>query len=405
MKIRKILGIISAFAVTAAFGGCSSTEQHSLPDSFSITNNDPSDADASSEEETSSEPEEPKDIVVSFTALGDNIAHAPNYNQAHERAVANGGDGYDFGYAYAEVEDMFSRKDVTVLNQETLICGDGWKITSYPMFNSPKELGLHMRDIGVDVFTIANNHCLDKGEEGLRDCLNFYDENNLLRVGAYLNKEDRSNIRTIERNGLTISFLSYTESLNGLKLPSGSELEIGMYDMDVILEEVAKAKEISDICVVSLHWGTENRGAQEEYQEIAAKKLAEAGVDVIIGNHPHVLREIEVLDNSDGSQTIVAYSLGNLISAQLESYNLIGGILDFDVVVPADGSGTKIENVEFTPVITHYDWGIKNVRLIKFSDYTPELAKNHGVNDYEPFSYVLIQEYLERRDLVKWIKS
>lgn len=348
--------------------------------------------------ETETEPvteSEPKERKVTFTALGDNLIHSSIYKQASWRTEGN---GYDFFPAYAGTADLFGKADITVLNQETLICGGQYEPSTYPRFNSPPELGECMREMGVDVFTIANNHTLDKGTEGLSACLDYYDANEMIRVGAYRDEKDRADIRTMEVNGVTVSFLSYTEYLNGLSLPDDTELNIGMYDMETMKREIAAAKEISDICCVSLHWGVENSTEVQRYQRQDAVELAEAGADIIIGNHPHVLREIETFDNSDGGQTICAYSLGNLISAQSVGTNLIGGVLNFTVTL-AEGSEPKIEDTEFIPIVTHYDKGYANVRLYKLSDYSPELADMHGVKSNSRFDYDYIVWYLESKGL------
>lgn len=335
--------------------------------------------------------------TVTFTALGDNLIHSSIYNQAARRAEGN---GYDFEYAYAGAADLLDKADITVLNQETLICNDIFEPSTYPCFNSPTALGDYMAELGVDVFTIANNHTLDKGVKGLSACLDYYDERGMVRVGAYRDQEDRDNIRIVEKDGVKVAFLCYTESLNGLSLPGDTELQIGRFDKETIIKEINAAEEISDICVVSLHWGAENSGVVEDYQRAAAKEFAEAGADVIIGNHPHVLREIEVIETSDGGQTLCAYSLGNFISAQSVGTNLIGGVLNFGVTVE-EGKENVICDMEFVPVITHYDGNFSNIRLYKLSDYTPEMANSHGVRNMSKFSYDYITEYLESKGLIE----
>ena len=299
--------------------------------------------------------------TVTFTALGDNLIHSSIYKQAARRAEGN---GYDFEYAYAGAADLLDRTDITVLNQETLICNDKYEPSTYPRFNSPTALGDYMAELGVDVFTIANNHTLDMGTDGLSICLDYYDERGMIRVGAYRNEEDMENIRILEKDGVKVSFLCYTESLNGLSLPADSPLIIGRYDRDTVINDIKRAKEISDICIVSLHWGLENSGTVEDYQRDAAK----------------------------------AYSLGNFISAQSVGTNLIGGVLDFGVTVE-DGAGNVICDEEFTPIVTHYDGNFSNVRLYKLSDYTPEMAMSHGVRANSRFDYDYIIEYLTGKGL------
>lgn len=337
---------------------------------------------------------------VSFTAVGDNLIHSSIYKQAAQRS-ADG--GYDFTFAYEQAADLISSADIAVINQETLICNDQFAPSTYPCFNSPVALGDHMLSLGFDVFTIANNHTLDKGTDGLNACLDYWESReNAVAAGAYRNAEDKSRIRTNEVNGVTFSYLSYTESLNGLRLPADSPLIIGdANSIDSIISDIEAAEQVSDVCVVALHWGVENSDVISDHQRSYAKLLAEAGADIIIGNHPHVLRDIEFIPRDDGSQALCAYSLGNFISAQSVSQNLIGGVLQFNVSAYVSETEETheqpvISDVRLIPIVTHYDQGYADVRIYKLSDYTPELASSHGVNRYTPMSYDYIISVLEK---------
>ena len=332
--------------------------------------------------------------TITFAATGDNLIHSSIYNQAHRRSETG---GYDFIFPYRNVTDLISEADVAVINQETLICNDKYEPSTYPCFNSPTALGDHMIDIGFDVFTIANNHTLDKGTDGLNACLDYWQSKDVTVAGAYRNAEDKDNIRTAEVNGIVFSYLSYTVSLNGLSLPAGSELIIGdANDIVGVIADIKAAEEISDVCVVSLHWGVENSDVISEYQRSYAKQIAEAGADVIIGNHPHVLRDIEMIQRDDGSEALCAYSLGNFISAQSVGQNLIGGVLQFSVTALADsGEQPVISDVRLIPIVTHYGANYSDIELYKLSDYTPELAKSHGVRANSKFSYEYIIDVLK----------
>ncbi len=351
----------------------------------------------------------PEFARVRFAAAGDNLIHSSIYKQAASRSE-NG--GYDFSYAYENVAGLISGADIAMLNQETLICNDEYEPSTYPLFNSPKALGDHMLDIGFDVFTIANNHTLDKGVKGLLACLDYWDaRENAVVAGAYRNAADRDNIRTNEVNGITFSYLSYTEYLNGLTIPEDSDIIIGnALDIELMESEIKKADKISDICVVALHWGVENSDVITDYQRQTAKRLSEAGADIIIGTHPHVLRNIELIDRSDGSQTICAYSLGNFISAQDVGQRLIGGVLQFDIMLLLDDTAQERDKrpvftgIEFIPVITHYDRAFADLRLYKLSDYTPELADSHGVKTGSAFSYDFIIQTLEKNIDERFLK-
>ena len=337
------------------------------------------------------EPPAPEIKTVSFCATGDNLIHAPIYNQAKTE------NGYDFTAAYQNVADMIARADVAVLNQETLICNDMYEPSTYPCFNSPIALGDHMIDIGFDVFTLANNHCLDYGEKGMSYSLDYWDGKEQVTAGTYRDIADKNNIRVAEYGGIKFSFLSYTQYTNGLSLPQGSEMVIGdVNDLEGMIADVKAAKQLSEVCVVALHWGIENSDQIEDWQRTYAQALADAGADIIIGNHPHVLRDIEMIKREDGGETLCAYSLGNFISSQSVGQNLIGGILEFNVTLTEGEKYAEISDVKLNPIVTHYDYGYSNVRLYKLSDYTPELASSHGVREYSTFSYDYILEVLKK---------
>ncbi|MGN1415678.1 MAG: CapA family protein [Oscillospiraceae bacterium] len=329
---------------------------------------------------------------VHVVAAGDNLIHSSIYKQAANRSDSG---SYDFTYEYDNVDEFIANADIAILNQETLICNDTIEPSDYPYFNSPTALGDHMISIGFDVFTMANNHVLDHKEEGLSACLDYWDSHPEVTVlGAYRNKEDKENIRTMTSNGIEFSFLSYTESLNGLKLPADSEMLIGdAYDVEGMISDIKAAKKISDICIVSLHWGVEDSYVISDTQRDVAQQLADAGADVIIGTHPHVLRDVEMLDRKDGGKTLCAYSLGNFVSAQSEPRNLIGGVLDF--YVDCFGDEYSIDDISLIPTIQHYDSGYANNRLYFYSQYTDELASQHGVNSTSRFDMEYIDSVLD----------
>lgn len=380
------------FAALLLLTGCTATDR-STPTSEATAEEHIISEEAGSPEtapetrEPTAEPlPEPK--TVSFCAVGDNLIHSPIYYQAY------GGSEYDFTDAYSGVADIIAGADVAVINQETLICNDMYEPSNYPFFNSPTALGDHMMALGFDVFTLANNHCLDYGEQGLSYSLDYWESRNAVTAGVYRNEADKSTVRTAEFGGITFSFLSYTESLNGLSLPAGSEMVIGdANDLDGMIADIKAAKELSDVCVVALHWGVEGSGVIEDRQREYAHALAEAGADIIIGNHPHVLRDIELIERSDG-ETLCAYSLGNFISAQNAGANLVSGILEFNVTFTDKSEAPVISDIRLTPIVTHYDYSYANLRLYKLSDYTPELAAAHGVRQYGAFSYDYIIDVL-----------
>ncbi len=330
---------------------------------------------------------------VSFVAVGDNLIHKPIYNQAAARMT----DGYDFSYAYENLEDIISSPDVAILNQETIISTEH-NVSTYPMFNSPVEVGEEMIELGFDVFNIATNHSIDCGEKGLVSAINFWKSKNAITCGAYLDREDYSDIPTHEVNGVKIAYIGFTESTNGLSLPDDSEVILVRASEETRLQQrIIDAKDVADVVVVSAHWGNEYTHEPTEAQRQLAQKLASWGADVIIGTHPHVIQPVEYIDNADGSRTLVAYSLGNFISAQNRGPRMLGGILNFEIVKNNATGDLSFENVRFSGVVTHYGQSYSNLRLYPLADYTDELASKHGVlNDTADFSLQYLYNIIEK---------
>lgn len=327
--------------------------------------------------------------------VGDNLIHDGIYNQARKRA---GGVGYDFKYAYEKIEDIIKLADIASINQETVIASI-YEPSSYPMFNSPTQLGDHMINIGFDVFNQANNHSIDKGEKGIISTLDFYKSKpNIKSTGVYRNKEDYDKIRTITKNDITFSFIGMTELTNGLSLPKGSDVVImRTSDEEKIKTRIQNAKKISDIVVVNVHWGVEYTHSPNEMQKDLANKMINWGADIILGHHPHVIQPVEYIKRQDGTKGVVCYSLGNFISAQEYGPRMVGGMLDVSVQKNFDEEKTSITNVRFIPVVTHFGPGWTNIKTYPFNKYTKELANSHGVKKGTPeFSYEYIQNLINK---------
>ncbi len=328
---------------------------------------------------------------VKFVAAGDNLIHGSVYLQALRR----GGDHYDFDYAYANTEDYFDDFDVKFINQETLVNG-AFERSTYPLFSSPTDLGDKVVDMGFNVIGTSNNHCYDKGAEGIYSSLEYWNSKNVVNVGFYTD-DDEKDIKYLTVNNIKMAFLAYTYGTNGLVLyDDNCPHIIHPDDFEIVERQVAKAKENSDIVIVSCHWGYEDTNEINEYQKMVADRLNVMGVDVIIGTHPHVIQTVEWHTNSENdNKTLICYSLGNFISAQSRGNNMLGGLFQFDIVKTYDREGNyeiTIENPAFVPTVTHYDWNFSNIRNYLLKDYTADLANSHGVKEYTPeFS----MEYLE----------
>ncbi len=331
---------------------------------------------------------------VNLKAAGDNLIH----NSIYEQAKARGNGSYDFSYAYENVKEIISSADISLINQETVMA-PGFEPSTYPRFNSPTELKDEMINLGFDVFNQANNHTLDKGEKGILSALKEWkNTQGVLVTGVYENEEDYSDIRRKNINGLEFAFIGMTELTNGLSLPGGSEVVLlRTFEEDKIKARIEEAKTFADVVVVNVHWGVEYTHTPNNAQKSLAKKMADWGADLIIGHHPHVLQPLEWIKTDDGREVLCAYSLGNFISAQSMGPRMVGGILDVTFSKNSFKKYPEISSAKVIPIVTHYDRGFKNIRIYPFSEYSNELAKNHGVRAYDStFSFGYIENMLKK---------
>ena len=210
-----------------------------------------------------------------------------------------------------------------------------------------------------------------------------------------------------EVNGVKIAYVGFTEQTNGLKLPSDTDVILmTSNDETRLMQRVMAADAIADFVVVNAHWGVEYTHEPNETQKNLAKKLGEWGADVIIGTHPHVIQPVEFINNPDGSKTLVAYSLGNFISAQNTGTRMLGGMLNFELVKNNTTGETTVENVVFEGTVTHYGYGMSNVRVYPLDEYTDDLASKHGVISKTPsfskdYLYGIVEDVVDAEFLIK----
>lgn len=394
--MKKIFSAVIALSMLFSLSACGLFRpagewvETKVPENSIETDKSVGTTDAATENTTEAPPTEPtaEPARVSFVGCGDNIIYYGNVREAATKAPA--GRNYGFAYSYERVADIISGADVAFINQETLMCGDGYEITYYPTFNSPRDVGYDLVDVGFDVVNIANNHMLDKTGAGLERTIEFWKEQPILMIGGYESEEDYNTPRYLESGGLRIAFLSYTYGTNGFVIGDGynawvpylySDLTNEIVDTETIKVQTAAAKADSDILIVSVHWGKEGAFTPSESQKECAKLFADCGVDVIVGHHPHVIQPVEWIEGEDGNKTLCVYSLGNFMAEQAYDYNMVGGIISFDMVRTEMGE-ISVENVLFIPTVFHHNSAFYNNQVWLMEEYTAEMAASHGISYY-----------------------
>ncbi|MDO5292612.1 MAG: CapA family protein [bacterium] len=312
---------------------------------------------------------------VSLLAVGDDLIHT----QVISSGKRNDGT-YNFDHLYKNLKGDISNADIAVVNQETVLGGKSLGYSGYPTFNSPTEVGDALVKAGFDVVLQATNHSMDKGEKGLQNTLDYWKTKKGITVlGANETKKEQDTVKVVEKNGIKIAMLNYTYGLNGLPLPSDRKYMVNLLDEKKIKKDIAKAKEVSDFIVVFVHWGTEYEYEPDSEQKKYTKVFAEAGVDLVIGSHPHVIEPVEWVNGLDGHKMLVYYSLGNFVSGQSEVPRMLGGLAKVTIHKSADGK-TTIKDASVTPTVTHFSSSYKAYTVYKLSEYTNSLASEHRLH-------------------------
>ena len=269
---------------------------------------------------------EPSVVVrrARIVAAGDLMQHTPQISAARQ---SNG--RYDYSTSFKYVAPYFSEADLAIVNLETTLSYEG-PYTGYPAFCSPVAVADALRDMGVDLVAMANNHCCDKGGRGIDVTCSILDSYGLTRVGVYADSIDYklNRVTYLKRNDIRFAVVNYTYDTNGIPIPKNRI--VNLLDTVVIARDLASIDRENVDCVVALmHWGYEYHRQPNREQKQVADFLQRNGVDLIIGSHPHVVQPAE--RSVDGRITL--YSLGNFVSNQRKRYCDGGIVASIDVEI------------------------------------------------------------------------
>lgn len=294
--------------------------------------------------------EKTSDATLTFT--GDIMCHSYQYNEAYDASTGT----YDFSHNFTDMKKYFDEADLVVGNLETVFAGEDVGISDYPCFNSPDAFADAIADAGFDVLTTANNHSMDKRMDGVLRTLDVLDERGMDHIGTYRSAEERENILIRDVNGIKIAFLSYTYGTNGIPVPES--WLVNPLDEELIKSDIARAKALKpDMIVVLPHMGNEYEEYVRDTFKNWAHMMLEAGADIVVASHPHVLQPmetVELADDDGGTRTgFIMYSMGNFISSQTTPPRNASILLNIDIEKTWQGK-TYIKEVSFVPIWTQF---------------------------------------------------
>ena len=312
---------------------------------------------------------------VTLIMVGDMLMHMPVNNSGK---MEDGTMNFDHLFTYTK--DMIAEADVAIVNQEVMLGGTELGISGYPKFNTYYEVGDALANAGFDVVLHATNHTMDRGKDGLLNCLNFWETNypNMAIVGIQDTKEEQSEIYVYEHQGIKVAILNYTYGLNGLPMPSDMPFAVNLIKESQIAEDVARAKELADFVVLCPHWGTEYVLEETKNQRMWAEFFMECGVDLVIGTHPHVIEPAEMWTDEEGNEMLVYYSLGNYVNSTASEEKNIGwrmlGAMATVTLSRNENGEVYIKEYGAEPLVTYVSSDKKEIAVYPLEQFTEEMA-------------------------------
>jgi poly-gamma-glutamate synthesis protein (capsule biosynthesis protein) len=294
---------------------------------------------------------EPPPKVERFTilAVGDLMTHGPQMDSARTGSV------YDFTSCFAPVASRVAAADLAIGNLETVLGGVERGYTGYPTFNAPDSYAEALVGAGFDVLTHANNHSLDRGATGLLRTREVLDRLGAMTTGTARTAEEAEGILVADIRGVKVAVLAYTYGMNGFQPPTDKPWMVNVINETKMTAGVKRARASGvDLVIVSIHNGLEYQRQPSASQERLERAMVDAGADVVLGSHPHVIQPMEVVSakNADGSPrtAFIIHSLGNFVSNQRERFRDTGLLLQFGFEKNLKTGVTELVSVEYVPV-------------------------------------------------------
>lgn len=261
---------------------------------------------------------------VELRFVGDAMLHSRQL----DIALKNG--KYSFESYFTDLIPLLDKSDINIVNLELALGGPPY--TGYPCFSGPDEFAVSLKKSGFNVFLNANNHTLDRGTTGARRTIRVLDSLQISHAGIYLSNKEREEQYPliIQKNDIRIALLNYTYGTNGAKARAGFIVNY-IDTLQIKADIIESRKRNADIIIANIHWGIEYRLLPDKQQKQLANWLIDQGVMAVIGSHPHVIQPIEFIRNKHNQACIIAYSLGNFVSAMSKENTSCGLMLRLSV--------------------------------------------------------------------------
>jgi poly-gamma-glutamate synthesis protein (capsule biosynthesis protein) len=217
---------------------------------------------------------------------------------------------HGFGYAWSGLGGLFARDDLTIVNVECPVSDRGEQLDKDFSFHGSPEALPAMERAGVEVASLANNHAYDRGRDALVDSVRNVRRARIEPVGAGRNAHEALSPALFRMKGWKIAVLGFDEVTDPAEEVAGPDKPgtAAGHDFPQMVKAVRAASREADIVAVMIHWGVELDTEPRDYQMAEARRLIEAGADMIFGSHSHRLQPVSILGGHP-----VYWSLGNFV--------------------------------------------------------------------------------------------
>ena len=308
--------------------------------------------------------EKVKERSITFTLAGNVLLNA-------EMWYDTASDGqYNFEYVFEDINNIMKKSNVNFYTQQGILGGKALGLTSYTNFNTPYDTATELARVGFNTISLASYHANDRGVQGITNAINFLNENKISYSGISLNEEDRLKNSIIEKNGIKVALLGYT---TGLTIATNNTYSVSIYSEEQVKKDYDSIKDQVDIIMVAIDYSNNRSLEVTEQEKTIANYLANLGVDIVIGNTGYSVQPIEKINN-----TLVFYSLGNMLSGHSLTDNKISAIVDFKYTIKEKGGNIE-KNYDDINVLLTYAYSLNgvNYKVVPFTKIQTEL------NDYK----------------------
>jgi poly-gamma-glutamate capsule biosynthesis protein CapA/YwtB (metallophosphatase superfamily) len=284
---------------------------------------------------------------ITLVAVGDCLMHNTQI-WAGEQSDGQ----YNFDGFFADIKPFITQADYSSTCFEAPMAGPAAGYSGYPLFNSPDAMANTFANTGFDLISVANNHIFDQGYTGAMRTLEVLRGAGLDTIGAYTTPEESRDFLIKNINDIRVGYLAYSYGTNGMPVPADKSYCFNFLDEERILQDIASLRPQVDVLILILHWGNEYMPEPDIQQTEMAHNLLQAGADIILGSHPHVIQPMEIVRVGEQNKLVI-YSMGNFVSNQIGLERNSGVILNIKFRKDLNTGSTKLAEVSYIPTYCH----------------------------------------------------